>query len=879
MRKSPPKLAHKLLLSFLRNDLAEEVLGDLEEKFQTTLKNSSLFAAQLNYWHQVLNYVRPFAFRKSGSNYLNHYIMFQSYFKIGWRNLLKNKGYSLINIGGLAVGMAVAILNGLWLWDELSFNTYHKNYDHIAQFAKGSTRDGEYGVGLTMTYPLGTELKTNYNHYFKRIVRASFPGDCIISWGEQKISAIGQSADAEIAEMLTLKMVSGNRAGLKHDSHSVILSAKIAKAIFGDADPLGKVISLNNTADLTVAGIYEDLPQNTAFYNIDFFTNWDFYLLTNPWIEKRAVDDWRNHFIRIYAEILPGADFGTVSEQIRDAELKNLAGFKEEASRKPQIFLFPMNQWHLYPYDRGQVNNEPVQMVWLVGIIGLFVLILACINFMNLSTARSEKRAKEVGIRKSIGSVRSQLVTQFFSESYLVVFFAFGMAVLLANLLLPFFNGLMGKDMVMLWFNKWFWLLSLCFVFITGLLAGSYPALYLSSFNPVKVLKGTFRVGRFASVPRRVLVVVQFTISVVLIISTVVVYQQIQFAKNRPVGYDRSGLITMQMKSGDFYGKYDLLRNELKNTGAVEEMSQSMGPVTDVYSGNSGFIWKGKELSDDSFGTLAVTHEHGKTVGWQFVAGRDFSREYASDSAGMVINESAARFFESQNPVGEEVIWRWWQGNRAPLHYRILGVVKDMVMESPYAPIEPTVFYIRGHNGSVSWINIKLNPEMNVREALGKVQSVFNKIIPTAPFEYKFVDEEYNLKFAAEERIGRLASFFGVLAVMISCLGLFGLASFVAEQRTKEIGIRKVLGATVKNLWAMLSKDFVLLVIISCALAIPIADYYLGSWLQQYEYRVDISGWVFALTALGTLIITLLTVSFQAVKAALMNPVKSLRSE
>jgi hypothetical protein len=345
------------------------------------------------------------------------------------------------------------------------------------------------------------------------------------------------------------------------------------------------------------------------------------------------------------------------------------------------------------------------------------------------------------------------------------------------------------------------------------------------------------------------------------------------------LGYEQAGLIMIQMKSTDFHGKYDVLRNELRRSGAVTEMSQSMGPVTDVYSGNSGFEWNGKDLSGKSFGTLAVTHEHGRTVGWQFISGRDFSREYASDSMGMVINESAAKYFGGVDPVGEQVTWRWWENNRPPLRYKILGVIKDMVMESPYEKVLPTVFYIKGHNGSVSWMNIKLNPAIGTGAALSKVESVFKKLIPSAPFEYKFVDEQYALKFAAEERIAKLASVFGLLAILISCLGLFGLASFIAEQRTKEIGIRKVLGASIINVWQMLSKDFVLLVIISCFVAIPAARYYLGMWLEKYEYRIEISWWVLVATGCGALCITLLTVSIQAIKAAMMNPVESLRSE
>jgi ABC-type antimicrobial peptide transport system permease subunit len=656
-----------------------------------------------------------------------------------------------------------------------------------------------------------------------------------------------------------------------------MLSESTSKAFFGNANPVNRVMKINNKMDVKVTGVYEDLPLNTQFKDLKFLSPADLWIADNSWIKERAMNDWQNHFLKIYVEINPNTDFEQVSRNIKDAELKNLTDLKEQAKLNPQVFLHPMRDWHLHSYKRGAADTGPLQLLWLIGIIGAFVLLLACINFMNLSTARSEKRAKEIGVRKAIGSMRKQLIGQFYSESFLVVVLSFLVSLILVRLSLPWFNDLSHKEVMIPWQSAYFWAAGGVFILVTSIIAGSYPALYLSSFNPVKVLKGTFRVGRFASIPRKVLVVAQFTVSVALIICTIIIYRQIQIAKNRPVGYTRDGLVMIQKKSSDFDGKYDLLRSELRNTGAVAEMSESFGRVTEIASGNGGFNWKGKDPHlDDQFGTLPVSFEFGKTVGWQFVKGRDFSRAFISDSSGMVINESAAKYMGLKNPVGESVSWKFQD---QPLkYYKILGVVKDMIMESPYEPMYPTVFMIKGHVPT-SMINIKINPKTSASQALPKIEAVFKKIIPSAPFEYQFADEEYAAKFAAEERIGSLATVFAALAILISCLGLFGLASFIAEQRVKEIGVRKVLGASVLNLWSLLSKDFVLLVMIAFLIASPIAYYFMHQWLQHYQYRSEISWWIFAVTGAGAMAITLLTVSYQSIRAALENPVKSLRSE
>jgi len=531
-----------------------------------------------------------------------------------------------------------------------------------------------------------------------------------------------------------------------------------------------------------------------------------------------------------------------------------------------------MSKWNLYSEFKDGINKGGnIQYVWLFGIIGVFVLILACINFMNLATARSEKRAREVGIRKAIGSRRRQIIKQFFAESYLVVSLAFFLSLVLLVILLPVFNEVSGKKIEVPWQNPLFWSFNILFILVTGLISGSYPALYLSSFQPLKVLKGTFRVGRFASVPRKVLVVTQFSISVALIIGTMIVYQQVQHAKDRPIGYTRHGLINLSMEP-EIREHFDAVRNELKNSGAIEEMAASQSPLTQVWNTNGGFDWEGKDpnMAVD-FPNNRISHDFGKTVQWKIKQGRDFSRDFASDSAAFVINESAARFFGFENPVGKTLKW-----NDQP--FTIIGIISDIMQESPFYPVRPTLYHLRPYNEEYNVI-LRLNPRQNARQSLSRIEQIWKKYAPAVPFDYKFVDEVFGNKFQKEERIGKLSSYFAILAIFISCLGLFGMASFVAEQRTKEIGIRKVLGASIVNLWRLLSTEFVLLVLLSCVIAAPVAYYYLHKWLGNYDYRIEIRWQIFALSAVIALMITLVTVSFQAIKAAIANPVRALRSE
>ncbi|QHT69219.1 FtsX-like permease family protein [Rhodocytophaga rosea] len=792
--------------------------------------------------------------------------MLQNYLTIALRNLFKNKVYSFLNIFGLAIGMAVAVLIGFWLHDELTYNKFHANYDRIGQVKTTQTFNGETGTHSAVAIPLSEELRSKYTSDFKYVVMTSWNFGHILAYGDKRISTQGLYTQPEFPEMMTLKMIKGSRNALK-DPSSMLINASLAKSLFGDEDPMNKVIKKNNKTTYKIAGVFEDLPRNSEFYESSLLIPWEAYLAEEPWV-KNSYDQWGNHSWQMFVQLNDKVDFNKVTAKIRGIPMQHLTA----SDGQEEVLVHPMSKWHLYSeFKDGSVVGGRIQFVWLFAIIGIFVLLLACINFMNLATARSEKRSKEVGIRKAVGSVKSQLVFQFLSESILVVFIAFFLAYFIVLISLPWFNELADKKMNSQWANPVFWLASIGFTLFTGLLAGSYPAFYLSSFNPVRVLKGTFKVGKFAALPRQVLVVLQFTVSVTLIIGTAVVFKQIQHAKNRPVGYNREGLISVSVHTEDLNGKYEVLRSELLKTEAVQEMAQSGSPTTAIYQNQIGFDWKGKDPNSvPLFAIVSHSHDYGKTINWQMLQGRDFSRDYSTDTSGLILNEAALKVTGLKNPVGETIKWN-------DKNWQIIGIIKDMVIQSPFRPIEPTIFKL--DYGWVGVITIRLKPGVPVRDALAQVESVFKKMSPASPFDYKFTDEEYARKFSDEERIGTLASVFAGLAILISCLGLFGLASFTAEQRIKEIGIRKVLGASVVDLWMLLSKDFVRLVIISLLIAAPIAYYVMYKWLSTYDYRSQISWWIFAGTALCALLITLLTVSYQSIRAALANPVKSLRSE
>jgi ABC-type antimicrobial peptide transport system permease subunit len=794
--------------------------------------------------------------------------MIKSYLRIALRLLAKNRIYSFINIAGLAIGMATALLIGLWITDELTFDHYHTNHSRIAHVMLKQAADKpflgghatkehpEVGIGLSLAPVSGRPLAEGYEDIFQKTAFYTWPDNHLLAGGDKSLERKGLWVQAAFPEILTFQMLAGTTASL-NDPQTILLGASTADALFGKQDPIGQIVRLDNDQSFRVGGVYADLPLNTSFHDIQLLLSWN----NKKMAWARTSTDWSNHGPRMIALLANQTSFDQATERIKSIPTSHFTDHIEE------LLAYPFDRFYLqgeFDHESGAANGGKIRFVWLFGTIGAFVLLLACINFMNLSTARSQKRAREVGIRKTIGSLRSQLIAQFLGESTLTALFAFLIAIIIAAIALPAFNSLAAKAIQFPWANSSFWVSALAFTLITGLLAGSYPALYLSSFSPVRGFTGT------TGLARKILVVTQFSVSLSLIIGTIVVFRQIQFAKDRPLGYDRANLLTVYENTDTLHNQYSALRNELIRSGLVTSVAES-SQATTQFDNNNSLAWSGmsEEKKNIFYRNITVDPDFGKTVGWQVIKGRDFSRDFPTDSDAMILNESGANWTGFKDPIGKTVIF--WDKP-----YHIIGVIRDMLTNSPYSKVEAALFIQRGWQ---SVITLRLNPNAPLHKTIAGLEPIFKKYNPVSPFLYHFNDDEFAAKFAQEDRIGDISIVFSSLAILISCLGLFGLAAFVAEQRTKEIGVRKVLGANILSLWSLLSKDFVALVVLSMAISMPLMGLAMQKWLQNYEIHTSLSWWIFAAAGAGTLLITLLTVSYQSIKAARMNPTKSLRSE
>lgn len=793
--------------------------------------------------------------------------MLSNYLKIALRTLLRNKVYSFINIAGLAVGMAFAILIGLWVRYELSYDSFHKNGDRIAMIRKHNLFNHEKTTKIAVSLPVYDEIKTNYPE-IKHVTRADWGNFHGLKVGESKFSKQGHFVDPDFLKMFDYPLIQGSIETVLKNPRSIVLTESAAKAMFKNADPIGKIVRVDNQHDMLVTGILKDIPKNSSL-DFEFLMPFEFSIQSNEFYKSQRTN-WRNNFLMVMVEVREGASMEAFS-----AKITNLIKIKTQNKKLGTLFAFPLNKWHLHNDFKDWINvGGRIDDVRLFGLIGLFVLFIACINFMNLSTARSEKRAREVGVRKAIGSQRKQLIWQFLCESLLVTFIAFIMSLVLIQLVLPLLNDFGFQHISFDFDNSSLILAAFGVCIITGFLAGSYPAFYLSSYSVVNVLKGALTQGNKGSSPRKILVVTQFTFSIALIIGTIIIFKQIQYAKNRPLGYDPNNIISLGMTS-DLLKNYQTLRQDLLNTNMVEAVCKSSSPPTAIWNQWDSFSWPGKDPNVvQIFSVIQTDFDYQKTLGMKMKAGRGFSREFATDSSAAIINEATLKIIGFKNPIGETIVLSDGDQDKK---LRIIGVSENVVSQNPFSVVEPSItFFSADASGDIS---LRLKENVDVRKALKSIKTITNKYNPAYNFEYNFVDEEFGKKFKAEDQIGALAGIFSGLAIFISCLGLFGLAAYMAEQRTKEIGIRKVLGASILSLWTLLSKDFIKLVLLSCLIATPLAYWFMDSWLQKYSYHIEMGWWIFILASVSAVFITLVTVSYQAISAAMANPVKSLRTE
>jgi len=797
--------------------------------------------------------------------------MLFTYLKTAWRGIVRNKVYSGLNIFGLAIGMAVALLIGLWIQYQCSYDRFTPDFAQAYQVKYNFSDNGEVRTSPEIAIPLAGALKNDIPE-IDRMALAFGPDNYggntnIFQVGDKKISPVELIADDDFLKIVQLPLLSGSADNALSDQGDIVLTESVARALFGNIDVLGKIISVDSQWSKKVSAVIKDLPPNSTLH-FGVIVPWRNF--NQGWV-KMANTHWDHNLFRLYASLKPNVSYAQVAPKIKGLVEKYAPA--TYGMMKQQVIMQPMEDWHLYNvYKNGVASGGLIDYIWMFGVIGILVLVIACINFTNLSTARSEKRAREVGIRKVIGSSRRALIAQFLIESVILTFLSFVLSLVLIQLVLPSFNALAATHIGIPYGNGRFWLVMVSYVLLTGLLAGSRPAFYLSSFQPVKVLKGKIVAAGSAIQSRKVLVVLQFTCSIALISSTIVVYEQIQYGLNRPRGYDPNRLLYTEGWGLPFPG----LKHEVLETGVVSSITQSLSPVTEVYGRNTIDGWPGRQANEAIVpaGLAVGDTDYFKTVGMQFVAGRNFTGNRGDDSASVILNEAAVRRMRLKQPLNQVLHWTLtW----VPQNLRVVGVVKDALTSAPFAPAEPAI-YVWQPNWSFTTM-YRLAPNVSVATALERLRPIFNKYRPAFPFTYHFVDDKYAEKFAVEKLVGRLAGIFAGLAIFISCLGLFGLIACVAEQRTREIGIRKVLGASVGQVLVLITRDFIVLVAISCVIASVVAFYFLRHWLDGYYYRIQLGVGVFVGAALGAIAIAILTVSFQAVKAALMNPVESLRAE
>lgn len=788
--------------------------------------------------------------------------MLKNYLNVALRHLKKNKGYAFINMIGLSLGMACAILILLWVNDEVKYNAFQKNYNSLYQVIENQSYEGKTYTFSALPGKFSPAIKDELPEV-KYASRTDWGTNVLFSIGDKNIYETGFYADPDFLKMFSFDLIKGDTSKLLSDPTSIVITTKMAEKFFGNDDPIGKTIKVNNEKEFTIAGLVKDPPLNSTL-KFSWLASFKIYEDKNPWLQQ-----WGNNGVQTFVQLKDGAD-----PKLLDKKLHDFISAKDtSAIAKP--FLMAMKDWRLRSrYVDGKYAGGRIEYVRMFSIIGLLIIIIACINFMNLATARSEQRAKEVGVKKVLGAGRGILIRQFFGESIMMSFAAMIVAALIVFLVLPSFNTLVEKKLSFDLLNPVLLAGLPLLAIVCGAIAGSYPSLYLSSFNPATVFKG-LRIGKNSTTVyvRKGLVITQFVISIMLIISTIIIYRQIEHVKDRQLGYDKENIIYMSLKK-NMNEHFPSILHDLMSTGAVANAALSNSRILNIGSSSGDFSWQGKTPGSQLLVSMDwVSPQYISTTGMKLAAGRDFYTDISSDTSSIIINETFAKIIGKKDPVGDIVR----RDNGKGKELKIVGVVKDFVFNDMYKSPDPLILFCDTSN--VNTMLIRLKSKQDIQQQLAKVENVIKANALGYPFESRFLDEDFNGLFKSEMLIGKLSRLFAFITILISCLGLLGLAAYTAERRTKEIGIRKVLGATVTNVITLLSKDFLKLVAISAIVAFPLAWWMMHKWLQDFAYRINISLWVFVIAGGLAVIIALLTVSFQAIKAAVANPVKSLRTE
>jgi len=784
--------------------------------------------------------------------------MIKNYLKIAWRNLFSHKGFTITNILGLTIGMACTLLILLWVQNEFSYDKFHKNYHNIYQVMVNRNLNSKVLTDHVMVFPLASSLASAYPQIKNAVVITSVEPH-VLTYGETMIKKEGYTVSGHFFDMFSWEFIRGNASSAITDPASIVLTVSLAKALFGEDDPINKIVRIDNNLNFKVSALIKD-PGGNSTLKFDYVIPFNY---SDEGV-KRNMNEWTNSSWDVYLQMAPGANIQQLNKNINTVKKLHSPEDKTNA-----YFAFPMNKWHLYSdFKDGKNAGGMIEYVRLFSIIGIIILLIACVNFMNLSTARSEKRAKEVGIRKTLGSGKKQLVLQFFFESVLLAFIAFIFSIIAVYLLLPYFNTLVAGTLTLDFTRPLFWTGALAIIVFTGLVAGSYPALYLSSFNPVKVLKGTFQ-GKKTVMPRHVLVVAQFVISILLISATIIIYQQIRHIKGRDMGYNPNNLIMMPVTAAT-QKNFTVIKAELLETGMVSSVTRTSSPITEVWWKTPGPDWKGKPASGNiNFSGMAAEVDFIKTMGIKLLAGNDFTG-LPSDSSVMLLNKAAVDAMGLIDPIGMQMTYNGKS-------YTVTGITSNVVMESPFRPVDPMM--IISYPDYTNSISVRLNDNANLQKTLGSIETIFKKYNSAFPFEYQFADQEFGKKFLTEDLINRITNLFAILAIFICCIGLAGLVSFTIAKRVREIGIRKVLGASVLQIILVVSKEFLRLILIALVIAIPLTWTLMGNWLEKYVYHIRISIWLFGIVSALVLLLALIVISLNTIRAAIANPVKSLRSE